>query len=127
MNVDITIGDGGTSYTVDDGQMDLVEWWLSTAMNDLLQATPKAAEYGGAGEGSADLRLIGDNLAELLGMRDAGDAVKQELGAWFYMQGKVARLVSDYQQHKPGKPDTWHDATVYSMMARRLQETGRWP
>jgi hypothetical protein len=106
---------------------DMTVWWLMTAAKDLLEQMPKMHEYGGAGGGSADLRLMGDNLAELLGWQDAPDATRQELAVWFYVQGKAARLVSDYQQRRPGKPDTWHDVTVYSMMARRLQHTGRWP
>lgn len=102
-------------------------WWRETAQHDYEAALPKIAEYGGAGEGSSDLRVMGDALAELCGMHDAPDAVKQELACWFYALGKVSRLISDYRQGKSGKPDTWHDLTVYSMMARRLQETGRWP
>lgn len=103
------------------------KWWMDTAAGDFLAAVPKADEYGGSKGGSADLRLMGDNLAELMGWRGVSDAVKQELAVWFYAQGKAARLVSDYQQKKPGKADTWHDLTVYSMMARRLQESGNWP
>jgi hypothetical protein len=109
-------------------EMDDIEaWWLHVSMKDLDAARPKIDEYGGAGEGSSDLRVMGDALAELCGTHDAPDAVKQELACWFYALGKVSRLISDYKQGKPGKADTWHDLTVYSMMARRLQETGRWP
>jgi hypothetical protein len=106
---------------------DLEAWWLHVSMGDYEAALPKVSQYGGAGGGSADLRLIGDNLAELMRWRDADDAVRQELGVWFYVQGKAARLVSDYQQQRPGKADTWHDLSVYTMMARRLQDTGQWP
>lgn len=100
---------------------------MRVARDDFEQMLPKLHEYGGTGEGSSDLRVMGDALAELCGMHDAEDAVKQELACWFYTLGKVARLISDYKQGRSGKPDTWHDITVYSMMARRLQETGRWP
>lgn len=102
-------------------------WWRATAQHDFETMLPKISEYGGAGGGSADLRLMGDNLAELLNWRDAPEAVRQELAVWFYVQGKAARLVSDYQQQRPGKPDSWHDIVVYAMMARRLQATGEWP
>lgn len=109
-------------------ECDLLEWWLRTAYSDFEATVPKMDEYGGKpAEGSADLILIGENLSVLLGMHDASSAMKQELGCWFYMQGKVARLVSNYQLHQPGKADTWLDASVYSMMARRLQTVGRWP
>lgn len=105
----------------------LLDWWMATAREDLLASLPKVEEYGGA-SGSADLKLIGDNLAVLMGWPEGTtDALKQELGCWFYAQGKQARLVSDYQQQRPGKADTWHDLTVYSMMARRIQEVGTWP
>lgn len=112
---------------LEEGCVCLEPWWLETVRDDLRRALPKIEEYGGAGEGSADLRVMGDALAELCGMRDADDAVKQELACWFYALGKISRLISDYRQGKPGKPDSWHDLTVYSMMARRLQDTGRWP
>lgn len=125
--------DKGQKSTTDFGLWDerdaeLFEWWLATALSDFRDAIPKAHEYGGNVEqGSADLQLIGENLATLLDMHDAPDAVKQEMACWFYMQGKVARLVSDYQQGRTGKADTWLDATVYAMMARRIQVEGRWP
>lgn len=102
-------------------------WWQRTAQSDFEQSLPKITEYGGVQEGSADLQIMGFALAELVGMHDAPDAVKQEMACWFYVLGKVARLVSDYKQGKPGKADTWFDITVYSMMARRLQAEGRWP
>jgi len=109
-------------------QAELMIWWLKTAYEDFVRTVPKIDEYGGTMNiGSADLILIGENLAVLLGMHNASDAVKQELGVWFYMQGKVARLVSNYHKQEPGKADSWFDATIYCMMARRLQEVGRWP
>lgn len=112
----------------DERQAELMVWWLGTAYRDFQATMPKVQEYGGSKvEGSADLMLIGENLALLLDMHDVRDAVKQELACWFYMQGKIARLVSDYQHHRSGKADTWFDAVVYGMMARRLQVAGRWP
>lgn len=107
--------------------IDLFHWWLDTALMDLAKTAPKTAEYGGRGEGSSDLRVMGDALAELCDMRDAPEAVKEELACWFYSLGKVSRLISDYKQGQAGKPDTWFDLSVYSMMARRLQQVGRWP
>lgn len=106
---------------------DVEEWWLDVAKADFAAMAPKVEEYGGTDTGSADLQIMGNALAELMGMHDAPDAVKQEMACWFYALGKISRLVSDYKQGKPGKPDTWHDLTVYSMMARRLQAVGRWP
>lgn len=109
-----------------DAAMDLLPWWLQTAAADLQKTMPKVDEYGGQ-SGSADLELVGDNIAKLMGWVDVPSAVLQEVGCWFYLQGKVARMVSNYQQQQPAKPDTLHDTTVYSMMMRRLQEEGRWP
>lgn len=105
---------------------ELVGWWLAETIRDLQLTAPKVDEYGGT-TGSADLELLGDNIAKLMGWDDATPAMLQELGCWFYLQGKLARLVSDYQQRRPGKPDTLMDATVYAMMMRRLQFAGRWP
>lgn len=112
---------------VDTKNAELALWWFQTALHDLVMCLPKIEEYGGTGGGSADLRIMGDNLAELLGWEDATDAVKQELAIWFYTQGKTGRLVSDYQQQRPGKQDTWTDVRVYAMMAARLQAKGVWP
>ena len=109
----------------------LMEWWLGTAYEDCLASVPKIKEYGASGEshddGSSDLRVIGTNLAELIGWKNSDDAVCQEMGAWFYLQGKVARLINDYRCRRHGKADSWHDATVYTMMARRLQSKKNWP
>lgn len=105
----------------------LQEWWVSTVRDDIAKTGPKTREYGGANDGSADLRTMGYALAELCGMHDVPEPVKLELACWFYALGKVSRLVSDYKQGRPGKPDTWFDLSVYSMMARRIQETGSWP
>ena len=106
---------------------ELFRWWMDTAWDDLAKTAPKTTEYGGKGDGSSDLRVMGDALAELCGMRAAPDAVKQELACWFYALGKVSRLISDYKSGQPGKPDTWFDLEVYAKMARRLQQQGRWP
>lgn len=117
--------EGGMSEIATEMNTEL--WWRATAQEDFEATVPKMHEYGGTEEGSADLQIMGNALAELCGMHDAPDAVKQEMACWFYALGKIARLVSDYKQGRPGKTDTWHDLTVYSMMARRLQDTGRWP
>lgn len=106
--------------------INLATWWMRTAQLDLLAALPKASEYGGS-TGSADLELVGDNIAKLMDWEGVPSPLLQEIGCWFYLQGKVARLVSDYQQRRPGKTDTLHDGVVYLMMMRRLQEHGRWP
>lgn len=109
------------------GEESLEDWWIRTVGADMAKTTPKTQEYGGVGDGSSDLRTMGYALAELCGMHDAPEPVKLELACWFYATGKLSRLISDYKQGKPGKPDTWFDLSVYAMMARRIQETGDWP
>jgi hypothetical protein len=109
---------------------ELFKWWVATSMGDWQASVPKTDEYG-----AHDLEIMGYVLAIFCGMEatlmrsqsQPGLPVQMELACWFYLLGKVARLVSDYLSHRPGKPDTWHDITVYSMMARRIQETGQWP
>lgn len=118
-------------FEVTTGLPELLTWWVGVSVSDFNATVPKIEEYGQAKpqdeEGSADLRLIGENIAELIGLRDADSALKQELGAWFYLQGKTARCVANYKQGKPAKPDTLLDTSVYAMIMRRLQETGQWP
>jgi hypothetical protein len=106
---------------------DLARWWLDLAVGDLIATMPKTQEYGGNQEGSADLRVMGYALAELAGAHGAPESVKMEMACWFYALGKIARLISDYQRGEKGKPDTWFDLGIYTRMARRLQEVGRWP
>lgn len=117
---------------------ELMWWWFKTSFEDYCKQTPKMLEYGGdleaqlaaeadLSEGAIDLTIMGIIMTMLLRWKDATGALGKEISVWFYTMGKICRLVSDYHRQKPGKPDTWHDITVYSMMARRIQETGRWP
>lgn len=119
--------DPGDAQVAEARTPELDRWWSATTRNDMRQAIPKIDEYGGTLEGSADLRVMGFALSELRMPPGSSPEVQQEVACWFYALGKVSRLISDYNQGKPGKPDTWHDLTVYSMMARRIQEAGRWP
>jgi hypothetical protein len=105
----------------------LADFWLNMATTDAIKTAPKTLEYGGVNDGSADLRVMGFALAELAGMHDAPDAVKLEMACWFYALGKIARLISDYKHGNPGKSDTWFDLNIYTVMARRIQESGQWP
>jgi hypothetical protein len=107
---------------------ELAIWWMNTAWADFEKQTPKMHEYGGRRDsGSSDLIVMGDTLGTLLRWGGHGIEVALEMACWFYVVGKVSRLISDYQQQNPGKPDTWHDISVYAMMARRIQAVGRWP
>jgi hypothetical protein len=109
---------------------DLFWWWMKTSYQDFEASGPKTEEYG-----AHDLEIMGMVLV-LFGYRNqAADAISRaqaapvgtELACWFYVLGKVCRLLSDYMAMRPGKADTWHDTCVYSMMARRIQEVGGWP
>lgn len=103
-------------------------WWQNVSQSDYEGMLPKVGEYGGATEaGSTDLRIMGFALSQLHMPPKTPEAVQQEATCWMYALGKVARLINDYNRGEPGKADSWHDATVYTMMARRLQTTGRWP
>lgn len=101
--------------------MDLEDWWMTTAQIDLEGAKAKLEEYG-----SGDLVPIGDDLARLAAWDDCPDRVKAELGIHFYHRGKVARATSSYERHVLPSDDTWHDKTVYTMMARRVRAIGEW-
>lgn len=105
----------------------LAAWWEKTAEDDFGATIPKMEQYGGGEEGSDDLLIMGYALSRLHIPEGTPAAVNQEAACWLYSLGKIARLVTDYNRGEPGKPDHWHDLTVYSMMARRLQSTGVWP
>ena len=47
-----------------------------------------------------------------------------ELGCWFYISGKIERAFEALHRHELPSDDTVHDATVYSMMIRRIREVG---
>lgn len=96
-------------------------WWPATAHADLTACLPKLREYG-----SDDLVAIGDDLAALMEWHDASDAVKAELGCYFYLRGKTARMHTAYAAHRLPSDDTVHDETVYTMMIRRIRATGSW-
>lgn len=96
-------------------------------MADYAGAVPKAEEYGGTHDGSADLKIMGYALARLRIPEDAPEAVGQQAACWFYELGKVARGITNLNRGEFIKPDSIHDGRVYWMMMQRLAETGRWP
>jgi hypothetical protein len=141
LNVEVSVkttGDDGSStlarwLVTDSGDENtalLTEWWVGISVGDLKAGMPKVEEYG-----AHDLEIMGAILMlmvyreQVQGLLDKAKnaPIGTELACWFYVLGKVARLVSDYLATRAGKADTWHDITFYSMMARRIQATGRWP
>lgn len=108
----------------DDGT---ASWWESTTKADLDHALEKAEEYG-----SADLEIMGKAMEALFPGADRLDPESLrraglEMAIAFYQLGKSARLFGAYARGTLPRDDTWHDATVYPMMARRVRETGMWP
>ena len=108
---------------------EFIQWWLRVTIEDLRATIPKMIEYGGVEgqSGSADLIVMGDAQAELMGHHDMDPPWKQALACWFYLLGKVARMVSNFKRRDWPKQDTVHDARVYLMMIQRLADRGRWP
>lgn len=99
----------------------LTEWWEQIAANDLNMVIPKAIEYG-----SRDLVEMGRTLARVAG-REVDDDEATELGIWFYALGKMARWTAAVERGERVSYDTLVDLGVYSIMARRVQESGSWP
>jgi hypothetical protein len=99
---------------------ELIEWWAETAAADAEAAAAKAEEYG-----SVDLVIMGAAMEQML---PESEVDGQELAIGFYLLGKIARALSAYQRGESPSDDTFHDITVYSMMARRLRANGgEWP
>ena len=102
-------------------QSDLEAWWAALSADDVAPAAIKAKEYG-----SLDLKIIGSTMRGMIGI--APNIVSdEEIGIVFYQLGKIARAVSAIGSGRRPSDDTWHDMTVYSMMVRRVRDTGEWP
>jgi hypothetical protein len=99
----------------DDPPAEIQSWWLAVAETDLAAFQPKLRQYG-----SHDLLVVGMGLNPNLDRQQA-----MEAGVAFYVLGKAARAVEAYRNGFSASDDTWHDLTVYSMMARRIQQTGQ--
>lgn len=93
---------------------ELEDWWREVSAGDLREFRPKLAEYG-----SHDLLVTG------LGLNPTVDhTLAQVAGCAFYLLGKGARAVEAVRTGRMPSADTFHDLTVYSMMARRIQDVG---
>lgn len=100
-------------------------WWLATAQRDVAAMSGKVGEYG-----AIDLRLIGQVLQEIgpgLAKLPNDEAVHTELGTFFYLLGKVARMASAYKEGRAPIRDTLDDGSVYATMMRRIRTAGGWP
>jgi hypothetical protein len=102
-------------------------WWEKVSHGDAQATVPKAIEYS-----ATDLIQIGETMLgfapHLWGEADPVERKKVALlvGAGFYLQGKVGRLMSALQSGRIPSADTLHDITVYSMMLRHIYEKGYW-
>lgn len=107
----------------------LKDWWRTIAEGDLQKVMPKVQEYT-----SADLQVMGAVMEQwgLTRTPDVEAVVASDYGgmeaacAW-YILGKVARCVAAYREGRLPSEDTLEDITIYSLMMRRIRETGRWP
>lgn len=103
--------------------MELQEWWDETAHNDLAKNIDKIREYG-----STDLIIMG--MAMEVPAFKRGEilvATGIQRAITFYLLGKIARAISAWDNGQIPSEDTLYDITFYSMMLRRVRETGRWP
>lgn len=108
--------------------MSLEDWWGEVSAGDVAAVAHKAMEYG-----SADLDVMGEALVATSAFDTAGMSLEtkrklgQELALSFYLLGKVGRMFGAYANGRLPSDDTIHDATVYSMMLRRVRAEGAWP
>jgi hypothetical protein len=129
----LRLGSDDNSSTLDEVAGDLADWWQQVAEQDAERAAEKAAEYG-----QLDLEIMGtamvglvrgtpgrtERIAEMTS--DQQRRLGLDMALAFYELGKVARTFGAYAAGRMPSDDTWHDTTVYSMMARRVRETGSW-
>lgn len=99
---------------------DLRAWWETTGEHDLEETVPKAVAYG-----SESMVEYGRTLGRLSGRR-LTDAEALEWAIFAYMQGKMGRWLAALQRGERCDGDTLKDLTVYSLMARKVRETGMW-
>lgn len=105
----------------------ILDWWINTAKADAERTVPKAIEYG-----AVDFDIMGQFMVALIAdkLHGADDAEKmrvgREMAITFYMLGKLGRMVGAYATGVLPSDDTLFDASIYSMMLRRVRETGHW-
>ena len=104
-----------------DRAEDLQAWWQTTSDEDMREMLPKVSEYT-----SSDLEVMG-TVMQQWGIAAPELGAGMEAACLWYLLGKVARAVAAYREGRRPSEDTLHDITVYSMMARRIRETGDWP
>lgn len=117
-------------YTVDQAREDqeLQDWWERLAKSDIVNMLPKARERGGN-----DLYEVGRALgaiAEWQGSPNSEEEARAELvelGIWFYVIGKMARVQAALERGEVPDEDTTKDLRIYMMMIERVRSVGNWP
>ena len=101
----------------------LLEWWQRTSTADIEGSLAKISWYG-----SGDLLAVGRLMAQTTGRSQfTTDAEAAELGCLFYMAGKWARVAEAMKRGDQPDADTLFDLQFYTMMIRRIRDTGSWP
>lgn len=114
--IDETLGPTGVSL-----ETELRGWWFDQAETEINATVPKAVEYS-----STDLLDLGRTLAYIAG-RTVDDEEAEELGVFFYLQGKMSRWAGAIKQGRRVSDDTLFDVGVYVRMAQRIRHSGSWP
>jgi hypothetical protein len=104
----------------------LKAWWMTYCEDTFDQIAPKIAAYS-----SHDLEVMGTGLVALTAADIADPLEARRFGLYtacaFYALGKVARLTGALERGVLPDPDSELDLLVYSIMMRRVRETGGWP
>lgn len=101
---------------------DLLSWWRRVSTTDIEGSLTKIAWYG-----SGDLLAVGRLLADVAGRSRVTDAEAAEMGCLFYMSGKWARIAEAMKRGERPDDDSLFDLQFYTMMVRRIRDTGSWP
>lgn len=116
--------------------IELRDWWMGVAANEIEPMLAKMEEYGGMGR-AIDLEEIGRGLVHsgvnipdtypAAAFEKGETALHQELGIYFYLLGKFARWTAAVAEGRAVSDDTLHDIGIYVRMAQRVRAVGGWP
>lgn len=105
----------------------LHDWWAASSQADAESCLAKLYEYG-----SSDFDIMAQSMIAVGGAAWTGAAdqdkarIGREMAVLFYLQGKVARAFGALQKGRIPSNDTYDDITRYSMILRRVRQTGKW-
>ncbi|WKW85444.1 hypothetical protein SEA_MILANI_53 [Microbacterium phage Milani] len=106
----------------------LYQWWMQKAHDEIAPMVDKMVEYGGAHR-ATDLTDLGRTLVAA-GVQNPVNGLSgtyQELGCYFYIQGKIGRWTAAIKEGRPVSDDTLHDIGIYVRMVQRIRTVGGWP